>query len=896
MPPDLKMGEIKKLFNPETIALIGATEEKGAVGRTILENLLLSKNRKIFAVNPNRKTVFGLASYPSIIDIPPKIDLSMIATPPQTVPEIVDECGKAGVEGIIIISSGFKEMGEEGRRLEKQIVEIKKIYGMRIIGPDCLGVIRPNVHLNASLLQANPEQGNIAFVSQGGALGAAIFDWAIEAHIGFSIFASLGSMIDVDFGDLIDFLGNDPDTRSIMLYMEEVGNAKKFMSAARGFAHNKPIIVAKPGRSRPNAKATLSHTGALVDTNQVYDAALKRVGVVRIKEVADFFNTVRVLYSKQLPKGPRLAIITNVGWVGVMATDALLELGGRLAKISNESLGQLNAFLPAYWSKGNPVDISGDADVERYTKAIHICLNDSEVDGVLIIYTPQNVAGPSELAEAVMNIAKEAPKPVITTWMGGKKVQEGREILLQNNVPTYETPEDAVKTYLYMNQYKRNLDLLYETPAELPIDQAPPKNNLKALIRRTIKEGEWVLNEEESKRFLINYGIPTIPARITQNIEGAISIARFVSYPVVLKIVSPDITYKSDVGGVVMGVNSDERLHIEYDKLIKKIQENTPKAKIVGVTVQKMIEKIDYEIILGAKKDKTFGSVILFGMGGVGVQIYRDFSIGLTPLNQTLARRLMEETEIYKMLQGYRGRLPANLRQLEQIIVSFSNLIVDFPEIAEMDINPIAISDGKAYALDARIIIDREYQDLQSQSQYPHLAITPYPTRFVMNWSLANGMDVILRPIKPEDEPLEYEMLTTLSEETLKGRCFQYLKHITHEMLIRLCNIDYDREMAIVAEVREDQKRKLIGIGRLIIEPDFREGEFAVVVHDAHQGKGLGNKLIDMLIGIAQEKGLEKFYGIVQTNNKKMLNLCKKLGFTEETLSDGISKVELSLK
>ena len=890
------MGNLRKVLNPDTIALIGATAEEGTAGRTLLENLLLSKGRKIFAVNPNRETVLGLDCYPTIGDVPEKIDLALVATPPPTVPEIVDECGRVGIEGIIIISSGFREMGEEGRKLEEQIIGLRKTYGMRIIGPDCLGVIRPNIDLDASILRENMERGNIAFVSQGGALGAAILDWALDAHIGFSMFASLGSMIDVDFGDLIDFLGNDPHTRSIMLYMEDVVNAKRFMSAARGFAHNKPIMVVKPGRFKPKTKAALSHTGALVGCEQVYDAAFKRAGVVRIKEIADFFNTVRVLHSKHRPKGSRLAIVTNVAWVGIMATDALIELGGKLARLSDESLNRLNASLPPYWSKENPIYILGDANVDRFINTVTICLEDPGVDGILVIFTPQNVATPDELAGAVVEITKKAWKPIITTWIGGKRVQEGREILLQHNVPTYETPEEAVKTYLYMVQYERNLELLYETPAELPVDQAPSKNNLKALIRRVVKEDGIILTEEQSKRFLISYGIPTVQARIAHNVEGAISIAKFVGYPIVLKIVSPDITLKSDVGGVIMGINSEDRLRLEYDKLMKNIEQNAPRARIVGVTVQRMLDKIDYEIILGAKKDENFGSVILFGMGGTGVEIFKDFSIGLVPLNQTLARRLMEETEVYKMLRGYRGKPPADLRQLEQIIVNFSNLIADFPEIAEMDINPIAISDGKAYALDARVIIDQDHLGYTSHYQYPHLSITPYPTRLIMNWTMNDGAEILLRPIRPEDEPLEYELLTSVSAETLKGRFFQNIKNITHEMLTRLCNIDYEREVAIVAEVKEGQKKKLIGIGQLSIEPDYETGEFAVIVHDDYQVKGLGYKLSDMLIGIAQEKGLERFFGYVLTSNKKMLNLCRKLGFVVENMPDGLSKVELTLR
>ena len=890
------MADIKRLFNPETIALIGATDEEGTAGRVLLENLLLSKGRNVFAVNPNRKSVFNLDCHPAIGDISEKIDLAVIATPPQTVPGILEECGQAGSGGVIIISSGFREMGEEGKKLEEQLAEISRRCRMKIIGPECLGIIRPSIGLNASLLKVDAEKGNIALISQGGALGAAIFDWAMGAHIGFSLFVSLGSMIGLDFGDLIDFLGNDPYTRSIMLYMENVGDAKKFMSAARGFARSKPIMVVKPGRFSPKEKTALSHTGALVDRDQVYDAAFKRAGVVRVKEVSDFFNTVRVLHSKHLPKGPRLAIVTNVAWVGVMATDALLESGGELAAFSEDTLQPLNSFLPPSWSKRNPIDILGDADVERYVRVMSLLLNDPRVDGMLIIFTPQMVATPEDLAEAVSQIAKKAWKPILTTWIGGRTVHPGREILLRNNVPTYETPEEAIKTYLYMFQYERNLGLLYETPAELALDQAPPKNNLKALIRRVAKEGRTILNEEESKRFLLDYKIPTVNARMTHNVEGAISLAKFIGYPVVLKILSPDISLKSDVGGVITGINSAERLGIEYAKLMKNIADHAPEAKITGVTVQKMIEKIDYEIILGAKKDPVFGPIVLFGMGGTSVQIFKDYAIGLVPLNQTLARRLMEETEVYRMLQGHRGKPPADLRQLEQILVSFSNLIADFPEIAEMDINPIAISDGKPQALDARIIIDRDYLGHNSPSSYPHLVITPYPTRLVMNWTLADGTEVLLRPIKPEDEPLKFELLTSVSEDTLKGRFFQKITNITHEMLLRLCNIDYDREIAIVAEIKKDQKKKLIGTGTLIIDPNFETGEFAILVHDDFQGKGLGYKLLDTIIGIAQEKGLERFFGLVLSGNKKMINLTRKLGFTVEDLPDGLSRVEFLLK
>jgi acetyltransferase len=893
---DMKMGDIRVMFDPKSVALIGANEKQGAVGRAVLENLLASEGRRIFPVNPGKKTVLGVECYQNIAAIPEHVDMAVIATPAATVPEVVAECGKAGIGGVTIISSGFRETGEEGRKLEEEIKETRKTYGMRIIGPNCIGVIRPTVGLNATFLNANPVRGNIAFISQSGALGGAILDWAINAHIGFSMFASLGSMIDIDFGDMIDFLGNDYHTRSIMLYMEGVGNAKKFMSAARGFARNKPIIIIKPGRFTESAKAALSHTGAMAGDDRVYDAAFKREGVIRVKEVSDLFNTAEVLDSKYLPKGNSLAIITNAGGFGVLATDTLIDLGGNLANLSQECIRDLDGFLPAFWSKANPVDLLGDSDEVRYARAIRCCLDDRAVDGVLVIYAPTAILSAHTLATSIVETAGTAWKPIITAFIGGEQVQKGREILIRNNIPSYETPEEAVKTYLYMYNYSENLSLLYETPSELPLRESPPKNHLKAFLKRVVREGRTILTEEESKDFLVNYGIPVTTPYLTRTVDEAAACAVRLGYPVVLKIASRDITHKSDVGGVKIGIGSEDELRREYETLLRRVEASVPGARISGVAVQKMINKIDYELIIGAKKDNDFGSVILFGMGGIGTEIFKDVSIGLPPLNQTLARRLMEETEVYKMLQGFRGRPPADMKELEHLLVSFSNLIVDFPEIAEMDINPVSISDGKALALDARIIIDPAAID--HVTQYPHLVITPYPTRYTLPWKLTDGTDVLLRPIRPEDEPLEHQMLASLSEETMRVRFFSIIKDITHEMLVRFCNIDYDREMAIVAELRDGEKRRIIGIGRLIIESEFTNGEYAVLVHDDYHGKGLGYKLVDMLIGIAQDKGLDSIWGTVLTENDRMLRVARRLGFTVEgrSISDGLTHIRLALK
>ena len=887
------MRKLNNLFNPKTIALIGASDKESTIGRIILTNLLQSKDRKIFPVNPHKKKVLDIPAYPSIADVRENVELAVIATPAPTVPEIVEECGKAGVGGIVIISAGFKEIGEQGVILEHQISEIRKKYGMRILGPNCIGFLRPHVGLNTTFITISPSPGDIAFISQSGALGDAILDWAIQKHIGFSMFASLGSMLDVDFGDLIDFLGDDKDTRSILIYMEGVGNARKFMSAARAFALQKPIIVLKPGRFNESAKAARSHTGAMAGDDAIYEAAFKRIGVVRVKEIGELFDAATVLDSRKLPRGPKLAIITNAGGPGVMATDTIIELGGELAKLSDETVQELNKGLPDSWSKGNPVDILGDADTKRYKHAITTCMNDPGVDGILALYVPLDTAPSEDVAQVITEIGKGSQKPITTAWMGGVRVSEARETFIHHNIPTYETPEGAVRAYMNMVKYKRNLELLYETPAALPRYKAPSNDTLKALIRNVVQEGRTLLNEKESKDFFANYGIPTNTTYITRHVEEALDIAKKLGYPLAIKIVSPDISHKSDVGGVVTGINSDQQLWDSFGKMITRVKKYAPNAAIEGVSVQKMIEGIDYELILGAKKDKDFGSVILFGMGGITAELIRDFSIGLPPLNQTLAKRLIEETKAYKLIQGWRGKTPADLGALEETIVNFSNLVVEFPEIAEIDINPLCIANGKPYALDGRIILDKDCVDA---AKYQHLVIMPYPSNYIIPWEFSDGTNVLLRPIRPEDEPLEHELLSSLSPESLRTRFFSPNIDISHEKLILFCNIDYDRHIAMVGEIMENGKRKIIGVARLIINSDFNSAEFAVLVHDNYQGKRLGYKLMEVLIDIGREKGLYEIYGEVLTDNKKMLSFCKKLGFTAQGQSGGTTTVTLRLR
>ena len=892
------MEGMRLFFEPSSVALVGATEREDAVGRIVLDNLLLAKDkRKIYPVNPNREKILDAKCYPNISSLPEMPDLAVVVTNAKLVPDIVEESGKAGIKNIIIISSGFKEAGDEGKTRESKIFDTAKKYNIRIIGPNCLGVIRPSTNLNATFATKMTKPGRIAFLSQSGALGSAILDWAVSRDIGFSAFVSVGSMLDVDFGDLIDYLGEDPETKSIIIYLEFLGNslsnARKFMSAARGFARNKPIIVIKPGKFQESVKAARSHTGAMVGEDLYYDAAFDRAGTVRVEEIEDLFNCASILNTAKLPKEPNLAIITNAGGPAVLATDSLMSRGGKLAELSPETLSSLNEFLPAFWSGSNPIDILGDADEQRYVKTIEVALKDGGVNGGVIIYTPQGRANPVELAKAIIKYAKKSSKPILTCLMGSEEVAEARQLFYDGKIPTYEFPEEAIKTYLYMYQYARHLEELYETPEDLPLSMGVPRNYLKMLTRNAIREGRTLLNEEDSKKLLTTYGIATTTSHLARSPEEAARLASSVGFPVVMKISSPDISHKSDVGGVALNLGSDDEVKRAFSEMMAKVKQKQPDAKVEGVSLQKMVTNYDYELIVGSKKDPILGPVILFGLGGTEAEFFRDIAVGLPPLNQKLARIVIERTKTYTLLfQGFRTKPPANLRLLDETLVKVSNLIVDFPEIKELDINPLVISDNSAIALDARIILDAE--TLWGIEPYSHLIISPYPTKYIQPWRCYDGRNVVLRPIRPEDEPLERELIAGLSPESSRFRFFYIIKEITHEMLSRFCNIDYDREMAIIAEYTANGRRRNVGVSRLIVAPG-QTGEFAVVVADDFQNNGLGLKLCDMLIGIGQEKGLKNIYGIVSNDNRKMISLARKLGFTRERLSDGESKMILEL-
>ena len=890
---------LDKIFNPKSIAVVGASDEEGTVGHALMKNLIdLKFDGKIYPVNIRKTEILGYRAYPSVEQIGEPVDLAVIATPAGTVPDIVEQCGRTGILGIVIISAGFKEIGPEGKALEERILEIRNKYGLRIIGPNCLGVIRPGNNLNATFLYKMPKAGKIAFISQSGALGSAILDWAIHENIGFSNFVSVGSMIDVDFGDLIDYFGTDPKTRSILLYIEGLSDARKFMSAARHFARTKPIIVVKAGKFSESAKAAASHTGALTGEDMIYDTAFKRAGIVRVNEIADLFNCAEVLGTQPLPCGSNIAIITNAGGPGIMATDAMVSLGGKIASLSPQTMETLNSALPHFWSHGNPIDIIGDAKADRYRTVVEACLKDENVDGLLIIYTAQAVGQPVEVAQSIVELVKSQAyqnKTILTSFMGYGAVEEANKVFNENNIPTYSTPEQAVKTYMYMYQYKSNLDLLYQTPEELPVDVAPPKRPLMVILKNVAMENREILNEAEAKTFLEYYNFPVVKTEVARTVDEAVSIAQRMGYPVVLKILSPQIVHKTEAGGVVLDINSEIELREAFDRIIQRAKEYDPNAEILGVTVQRMVKKRGYEVILGSKTDPLFGPVILFGMGGVGVELFKDYSIGLPPLNQTLVRRIMEETKVYQLLKGYRNVPPANLKLLEGITVVFSQMLVDFPQLKEVDINPLFVSEADAFAFDARIVIDRK-KVFEKVEPHQHLVITPYPKKYETTWRLRDGRTVLLRPIKPEDEPLWLEMFKGFSEESIRYRFFQVIKDTPHETRIRYTNIDYDREIAIVPELTESGQRKILGVVRVGLDPDRKSGEIAFIVVDKYQYLGLGTKMVDYAIEICKDMKVEKIYAIMLPDNYRAIRLMKKMGFSVEYLDDGTSRATLDLK
>ena len=895
----LRRRPLDVFFSPQNVAVIGATETTASVGRTILWNLINSPfGGTVYPVNPKRSSVLGIRAYANIAAVPDKVDLAVIVTPAKTVPGVVRDCVAAGVKGAIIISAGFKESGKAGADLERQILEEARRGRMRIIGPNCLGVMSPISGLNATFANAIARPGNVALVSQSGAICTAILDWSLREQVGFSAFLSIGSMLDVGWGDLIEYLGDDPRTRSIVIYMESIGDARAFVSAAREVALSKPIIVIKAGRSEAAAKAAASHTGALAGSDEVLEAAFRRCGVLRVINISDVFYMAEVLAKQPRPPGPRLTILTNAGGPGVLATDALMALDGKLAELSPGTTEALNQILPPHWSHGNPIDILGDAGPERYAKAVEIAAKDPDSDGLLVIMTPQGMTDPTQIAEKLKPYAKLEGKPILASWMGGVEAAGGEDILNHGGIPTFPYPDTAVKLFQYMWRYTYNLRGLYETPAVAPEANSTAREQVAALIAAVRKSGRTVFTESESKQLLALYGIPTVRTMVANTLDNAVQFAGEIGYPVVLKLHSETITHKTDVGGVQLNLEDEAAVRRAWTAIETGVREKAGEGHFQGVTVQPMISRDGYELIVGSSVDAQFGPVLLFGSGGILVEVYKDRALGLPPLNTTLARRMMEQTHIFSALEGIRGKKPVPLADLDQLLVRFSRLVVEQPWIKEIDINPLLASSERLVALDARVIV---YGQDMREEDLPRTAIRPYPVQYVGHWTTKDGTSVTIRPIRPEDEPMMVAFHERLSERSVYFRYFHLLnlsQRTAHERLTRMCFIDYDRAMALVAE-RENPatgEHEILGIGRLTRLHGMKEAEMAILINDDYHGRGLGTELLRRLIEICRTEKIESLVADILAENRTMQRICEHLGFrlTYEP-EDGLVKAELRL-
>jgi len=871
------------IFAPKSVAVVGATETQGSVGRTILWNLISSSfGGTIYPINPKRPSVLGIKAYASLSDLPEVVDLIVVVTPSPSVPAIIKEAVDLGIKSAIIISAGFKETGPEGVELERQILEHARRGNMRIIGPNCLGVMNPISGLNATFATTIARRGSVGFISQSGALCTAILDWSLRENVGFSSFVSIGSMLDVDWSDLIYYLGDDPHTKSIVIYMETIGNARAFLSAAREVALSKPIIVIKPGRTEGAAKAAASHTGSLTGSDEVLEVAFRRSGVLRVNSIAELFYMAEVLGKQPRPKGPRLTILTNAGGPGVLATDALITNGGELAKLSPETMEAYNKLLPAAWSHNNPVDILGDASPERYAKALEIAANDENSDGILVILTPQAMTDPTRTAEELTPYAEKLGKPVLATWMGGNDVGPGELLLNKANIPTFPYPDTAARVFDYMAHYADNLSSLYETPmpATNGTSDSVDRERAAQIIQTVRQSGRTILTEYESKQLLACYGIPTVDTRIAKSEAEAAKAADAIGYPVVLKLHSETITHKTDVGGVLLNLADAAAVKKAYASIKKSVTEKAGAEHFLGVTVQPMAKLDGYELILGSSIDPQFGPVLLFGLGGQLVEVFKDRALGIPPLTTTLARRMMEQTRIYTALKGVRGRDPVDLAALERLLVRFSQLIAEQRWIKELDINPLMASPEKLLALDARVLV---YDQATTEDRLPKLAIRAYPTKYVGKWTARNNAEFTIRPILPEDESLLVDFHKTLSERTVFLRYLQPMMlqdRVMHERLSRICHSDYDREIALVVEGKnKDGQPTILGVGRLNKVHGTREGRFSVLISDAYQGIGMGGELLRRTVDVAKGEGLQAITAVVSADNQPMRKLFEKVGF-----------------
>ena len=889
---------LASLFTPESVALFGASDRVDSVGGIVFKNLLSAGfNGRIYAINPRRDQVQGEKAYSSLDEIEEVVDLVVVATPASTIPAIVEACGERGIKMMLILSAGFRETGAAGRRLEDQVTQLVKQYGIRLMGPNCLGIIRPDKGLNITFGNNNARPGNLAFVSQSGAICTAILDWAENNDIGFSAVVSTGIAADLGFGDYLDYLVTDPKTKAILLYIEGINDARRFMSSLRAAARIKPVIALKVGRHAAGAEASMSHTGALVGSDETFSAALSRSGVLRVETIGQLFAAAKALSSVHYrDRADRLVIVTNGGGPGVMAADRATDQGIELSTLSPETMKALNEVLPDVWSHSNPVDIIGDAPPERYQQAVDICLEDPGVDGAIVILTPQAMTQPTEVAQALIESAKKSNKPIMTSWMGGTQVEGARQIFNNAHIPDFHTLENAVDAFSYLARYNRNQRLLLQTPARLTSGQkSPDSEGARLIIEGVLTEQRKVLTEPESMAVLNAFRIPTVRNAVAHSANEALVIGESIGFPIAMKVLSTDISHKSDAGGVRLNINSAHEVRGAYRQLLDQVMLNVPDAKISGVTVEQMYRSSNgRELMIGIIRDPVFGPVISFGSGGTSVEIMGDSAISLPPINHRLAVDLINRTKVSKLLGEFRNLPAVDMDQLINVLLGVSSMACELPWIQEMDINPLIIDEKGAVAVDARIVVD---YPKPSTDPYNHLAIHPYPIHLVKKTQLNDGTDIVIRPIRPEDAEIEAKFVRELSNETKYFRFMNHMHELSQEMLVRLTQIDYHNEMALIAVASNDAGEEQVGVARYTTNLDKKSCEFALVVSDKWHGRGIAHHLMKNLMEVARDRGLEKMDGQVLGNNFKMLELIKSFNFriTADPDDTSVKQVEARL-
>ncbi len=866
---------LDRIFSPKSIAVFGASERQGAIGTAVMNNLIRDNGYAgtVIPINGRYRKVAGLDCFASLDDLQQTVDLAVIATPIATVPDIVQSCSQKGLAGAVIISSGGKEIGATGRGMEQRI-HAAAGENLRLIGPNCVGIFSAKCGMNASFAAHTPIDGGLAFISQSGAVCTAVLARSLRERIGLRYFVSLGSMLDVDFGDLIDYFGTDPKVSSIIMYAESISSVRKFMSAARSVARVKPIIVFKSGKTAAGAAAAVSHTGAMTGEDAVYDAAFDRAGIIRVHTFEEMFDCAEFLSRQARPQGQKLGVITNAGGPGVMAVDALSQLGGELADLSPSTIAKLNNLLPGHWSHRNPVDILGDAGPARFREAAEILIDSKEIDGLLVIYAPVAMSASQAVAAELAGLVVRRSFPTVASWVGGVDIPTDRAVLTDAGIACFDTPERAVRAFMNLCRYTKKIKMLGEIPDRCHRKIVFDRAAATAIVKNGLEQKPALLTETESKQLLSAYGINVNRTETAGSATEAVAIAESLKWPVVMKIISRDISHKSDVNGVRIGLDGPEAVRNAYTSLIDDAKQNCPTARIDGIAVQEMIPKGAYELIVGAKQDADFGPVILFGLGGILTEIVKDTAIGLPPLNRQLAHRLIERTRVFRLLRGYRNVPPVNMDGITELLVRFSQLLTDFPEIVELDMNPVLFTDGVPVAVDARVLL------AQSARSAPlHLVISPYPEDQESAAVDKDGNAFFIRPIRPEDASLLVDHFRTLSPRSVYLRFFTPVKELSAMMLRRLTQIDYDREIALVAMQETTVGEQMLGVSRVINEPGGTSAEFAVAIGDPWQGKGIGAALLTRCLKIATERGLKTVHGTVLSENTQMLKLGKKLGF-----------------